>query len=106
MRFYRDVLGFQELSQLPGWRMGDVTLNGYLPHIIAFNTWQGEGASPPPANSLGIRYFEVVLPDQTELSRVVERIKQAGMATEQRADGILVRDPAQISIVLTARSNE
>jgi catechol 2,3-dioxygenase len=84
MRFYRDVLGFQELSQLSQWRLGDVTLNGYLPHIIAFNTWQGEGASPPPANSLGIRYFVVVLPDQTELSRVVERIKQAGMATEQR----------------------
>ncbi len=105
-RFYRDVLGFQELSQLSQWRLGDVTLNGYLPHIIAFNTWQGEGASPPPANSLGIRYFEVVLPDQNELSRAVERIKQAGMATEQRADGILVRDPAQISVVLTARSKE
>ncbi len=105
-RFYRDVLGFQELSQLSQWRLGDVTLNGYLPHIIAFNSWQGEGASPPPANSLGIRYFEVVLPDQNELSRAVERIKQAGMATEQRADGILVRDPAQISVVLTARSKE
>jgi len=104
MRFYRDVLGFQELSLLPGWRMGDVTLNGYLPHIIAFNTWQGEGAPPPPANALGIRYFEMVLPNQAELSRVVDRVQQAGLPMEQRADGILVRDPAQISVVLTARS--
>jgi catechol 2,3-dioxygenase len=106
MRFYRDVLGFQEMSLLPGWRMGDVTLNGYLPHIIAFNTWQGEGAPPPPPNSLGIRYYEVVLPNQTELSRVVERVKQAGMATEQTGDGMLVRDPSQIGVMLTARSKE
>src|SRR6266571_2950045 len=106
MRFYRDVLGFQEMSLLPRWRMGDVTLNGYLPHIIAFNTWQGEGAPPPPPNSLGIRYYEVVLPNQTELSRVVERVKQAGMATEQTGDGMLVRDPSQIGVMLTARSKE
>lgn len=104
MRFYRDVLGFQELSLLPRWRLGDVTLHGYLPHIIAFNTWQGEGAPAPPDNALGMRYFEVVLPNQTELSRVVDRVQQAGLATEQRADGILVHDPAQISVVLTARS--
>jgi catechol 2,3-dioxygenase len=106
MRFYRDVLGFQEMSLLPGWRMGDVTLNGYLPHLIAFNTWQGEGAQPPLPNSLGMRSYEVVLSNQTELFRVVERVKQAGIATEQTAEGMLVRDPSQIGVVLTARARE
>jgi catechol 2,3-dioxygenase len=81
-----------------------VTLNGYLPHIIAFNTWQGEGAPPPPPNTLGMRYFEVVLPDQAELSRVIERVKQAGRATEATASGVLVRDPAHIGIILTTRA--
>jgi catechol 2,3-dioxygenase len=80
MHFYRDVLGFQELSLLPRWRAGEVNLNGY--HLIAFNTWQGEGAPPPPANALGMRYFEVVLPDRAELSRVCERVEQAGLAKE------------------------
>jgi catechol 2,3-dioxygenase len=103
MRFYRDVLGFEELSLLPGWHLGDVTLHEYLPHVIAFNTWQGEGAPPPPANALGMRYFEVVLPNQAELSRVVDRVQQAGLAIEQRADGVLIRDPARIGIVLTTR---
>jgi hypothetical protein len=46
----------------------------------------------------------MVLPNQAELSRVVDRVQQAGLPMEQRADGILVRDPAQISVVLTARS--
>jgi catechol 2,3-dioxygenase len=101
MHFYRDVLGFQELSLVPRYRFGEVTLNGYLPHIVAFNTWQGEGAPPPPDNSLGMRYFEVVLPNQAELSRVIERVKQAGGATEPAAGGVLVRDPAHIGIILT-----
>ena len=48
--FYRDVLGFQEFNLQS--RFGEVTLNSYLPHVIAFNTGQGEGAPPPPANSL------------------------------------------------------
>lgn len=106
LHFYRDVLGFQELNLVPRLRFGEVTLHGYLPHIIAFNTWQGEGAPPPPENSLGMRYFEVVLPDQAELSRVIERVKQAGGATEATSGGMLVRDPSQIGVVLTARSNE
>ena len=104
MHFYRDVLGFQELSLLPRWRAGEVTLNGYQPHLIAFNTWQGEGAPPPPANTLGMRYFEGVLPDQAELSRVIERVKQAGRATEPAEDGVLVRDPAHLGVILTTRA--
>ena len=67
-------------------RVGEVTLNGYLPHIVAFNTWQGEGAPPAPDNSLDMRYFEVVLPDQAELSRVIERrISQWKKARTERA---------------------
>jgi len=103
MHFYHDVLGFQELSLLPRWRMGDVTLNGYQPHIIAFNTWQGKGAAPPPTSTSGIRYFEVVLPEKTELSSIVERVEQAGIATEPAANGILVRDPSHIGVILTTR---
>jgi catechol 2,3-dioxygenase len=106
MHFYRDVLGFEELSLRSRLRFGEVTLNDYLPHVIAFNTWQGEGAPPPPANSLGMRSFEVVLPGQAELTRVIARVAQAGGAVEQTAQGMLVRDPSQIGVMLTARSSE
>jgi catechol 2,3-dioxygenase len=35
-------------------------------HHIGLNTWQGEGAPPPPPGSRGLEDFEVVLPDGTE----------------------------------------
>ncbi len=101
MHFYHEVLGFDLMGLSPQWRMGDVSINGQLPHVIAFNTWQGEGAPPPPSNSIGLRYFTIVLPNHTELERVGEQVQKAGIAVERTQDGLLVRDPSQVSIVLT-----
>ena len=103
MRFYRDILGFTNSTWIPSFRMGDVAPNE-LPHMIAFNTWQGQDAPPPPPNSLGLRYFTIVLPDQAELDRLVERLGQAGLAVEPTAEGRLVRDPAQLGVVLTTEA--
>lgn len=105
MHFYHDVLGFDIMGLSSRFRMGDVSVNGRLPHVIAFNTWQGEGAPPPPPNSIGLRYFTIVLPNRTELERVGEQVQKAGIAMERTQDGFLVRDPSQISIVLTDRTN-
>jgi catechol 2,3-dioxygenase len=102
MHFYHEVLGFQQGLAITRFRMGDVGLSEDQPHVIAFNTWKGEGAPPSPPDTLGMRYFSVVLPDSTELERVLARVRQAGLATEPTEPGILVRDPSQISISLTA----
>jgi hypothetical protein len=51
-----------------------------------------------------MQYFEVVLPDQTELARVVERVKQADIAAEPTAQGVLVRDPSHLGVILTTRA--
>lgn len=48
--------------------------------------------------------FEVVLPDQAELARVIERVKQEGIPTEETADSILVRDPSHVGVILTTRA--
>lgn len=103
MRFYHGLLGFDNKGLMPAFRMGMVSAGGYH-HHIGFNTWAGEGAPPPPHDALGLRYFTLVLPNTTELEHVVERIQQAGVATVQIEDGILVRDPSQNGVVLTARS--
>ncbi len=55
--FYRDVLGFTPGLIVRSFRMADVPPMSEKPHVIAFNTWQGEGAPPPSPNSLGLRYF-------------------------------------------------
>jgi catechol 2,3-dioxygenase len=99
MRFYSEVLGFKEGVLVPGFQFGDVELD--RPHVIAFNTWQGEGATAPPADSLGLRHFTIVLPNVTELEKVIGRVREAGIALKQTEEGILVRDPAQIGMLLT-----
>jgi catechol 2,3-dioxygenase len=99
MRFYSDVLGFKEGVLVPGFQFADVELD--RPHVIAFNTWQGEGALPPPADSLGLRHFTITLPDAAELEKVIGRVHEAGIETERVEGGTLVRDPDQIAVLLT-----
>jgi catechol 2,3-dioxygenase len=101
MHFYHKILGFAEGPVITSFRMGEVGLDSQQPHVIAFNTWKGEGIPPAPAIALGLRYFTIVLPDTDELQRAVAHIQAAGLSTEQRPDGIWVRDPSQISLVLT-----
>jgi hypothetical protein len=52
-----------------------------------------------------LQAFSVVLPNKAELEKVVARIQQAGVAIEQTEAGILVRDPSQNGVILTARSD-
>jgi catechol 2,3-dioxygenase len=103
MRFYHDLLGFDDMGLARAFRMGMVSAGGYH-HHLGFNTWVGEGAPPPPPDALGLRYVTFVLPDKTELAQVVERIQQAGIATEQTKEGILVRDPSRNGVLLTVHT--
>jgi catechol 2,3-dioxygenase len=83
-------------------RMGFVSAGGYH-HHVGVNTWQGEGAPAAAADAPGLRYFQVLLPNQAELSRVVERIEASGVAMEHAEEGVLVRDPSQNGVLLSAR---
>jgi len=104
MRFYHDLLGFDDMGIAPTFGMGMVSAGGYH-HHIGFNTWLGEGAPPPPANSLGMRHFTFVLPDKNELEHVLERVRRAGIAVQQTGDGFLMRDPSQNALILTEGSD-
>jgi catechol 2,3-dioxygenase len=101
--FYHGVLGFDVMGMVKSFGMAFVSAGGYH-HHIGLNIWQGEGAPPPPAEALGLRYFTVNLPDQTELDRVLERVRQVGISTEEHEAGLLVRDPFQNGVVLTSRT--
>jgi hypothetical protein len=48
-----------------------------------------------------LRYFSIELPNQTELDKVLERVRQANLPTEQTPEGVLVRDPSRNAVVLT-----
>lgn len=98
--FYNGVLGFDLMARY-GPMASFVSAGGYH-HHIAFNTWAGVGVPPPPPGSVGLREFVVRLPNVEEMSRVIDRIQEAGLPIEETDEGVLVRDPSKNAIVLTA----
>jgi len=97
--FYHGVIGFDVMGVAKAFRMGFVSAGGYH-HHIGLNTWQGEGAPPPPADALGLRHFTVELPDQTAFDEVIARVGKAGIPANQTEDGLLLYDPSQNGVVL------
>jgi catechol 2,3-dioxygenase len=100
--FYHGLIGFDIMGVAKTFGMAFVSAGGYH-HHVGLNIWQGEGAPPPPADALGLRYFTVELPDQPALDEVVARIDKAGIPSNQTDDGLLVHDPSQNGVILTLR---
>jgi len=98
--FYRDVLGFDVMAELFG-SAAFLATGGYHHHVGA-NTWHSLGAPPPPPGTAALRHATIVLPDAAERDRVAARVAAAGSEPEARDDGVLVRDPSSIGLLLTA----
>jgi catechol 2,3-dioxygenase len=102
--FYHGIIGFDVMGVAKAFRMGFVSAGGYH-HHLGLNTWQGEGAPPPPADAAGLKYFTVELPDQQALDQVISRIDAAGIPSNQTKDGLLLQDPSQNGVMLSLRPN-
>ena len=100
--FYVGVLGFEVMTRsYPGALF--VSAGGYH-HHIGLNMWAGRGASPPPPGCRGLRWFEIVVPDDEELARASGSLAEAGAATETPDGGVLTADPSGNGILLRAGS--
>jgi catechol 2,3-dioxygenase len=97
-RFYRDVLGFSDHLYAPELGMADFHAGGRFPHRLALNTWQGAGATRPPAGTAGLRHYTVRLNSPARLEAVLRRAPNA----EHDAAGSWVTDPAGNRLLLTA----
>jgi catechol 2,3-dioxygenase len=96
--FYSGVLGFDVVVRTyPGALF--VSAGGYH-HHIGLNTWHSAGSPPPPAGAVGLRLYEVLVPDANELDRVLARIAAADIAVEAHEDGAFVRDPSGNGVLL------
>jgi catechol 2,3-dioxygenase len=93
MDFYSGAVGFgwQMLSRQI--RMADVALD-YPPHILAFNTWAGEGAPQPPPDSAGLRFFTIALPSEAARDEMRRRIEATGAKMSEIDVALETRDPA------------
>lgn len=100
LRFYHELLGFDDMGTAWNFRMGMVSAGAYH-HHIGFNTWQGEGAPPPPDDALGLLYYTFNLPNAQELERMDGLLEAKDVAFERRPDGLFLRDPSRNTLLLT-----
>ncbi|MBB6671777.1 VOC family protein [Cohnella nanjingensis] len=100
-RFYCGILGFDLMARYGGQALF-VSAGGYH-HHLGLNTWAGAGAPPPPANAVGLRYFEIAIPNEAELIRILDDLRDAGIPAEPYETGWLVRDPSQNQLLLLVR---
>jgi catechol 2,3-dioxygenase len=100
--FYHGVLGFDVTTRgYPGALV--VSAGGYH-HHLGLNTWHSAGSGPAAPGSVGLRSYEVVLPDRTELDRVLDRLGDAGLSPDSAGgDSAAVRDPSGNLVVLVCR---
>jgi catechol 2,3-dioxygenase len=101
LRFYRDVLGFEEQANIGS--AAFVSAGGYH-HHLGFNVWRGEGVGPARAHTIGLLEWNVELPTAEDVLAVRTRANSAGRATEAVNDGFRVDDPWNNVLVFRQRS--
>lgn len=97
-RFYRDALGFAVTLELPTAIF--FAAAGYH-HHVAVNVWRGRGIPPASSDAVGLRHWTVFLAGDSELDTVRERVDALGFAVLERDDGVLVRDDANLAVLLS-----
>src|SRR3954451_13381599 len=71
LAFYRDVLGFEVMSNLGS--AAFVSAGGYH-HHLGFNVWPATAAKPRPAGTAGLRHWVIVLPSAADVETVRARV--------------------------------
>jgi catechol 2,3-dioxygenase len=99
--FYNGALGLDVMVRsYPGALF--LAAGGYH-HHLGVNTWQSQGAPPPPEGALGLDRYELVLPSAAERDSAADRLAEAGADPERLDEGVLATDPSGNRVLLTAR---
>jgi catechol 2,3-dioxygenase len=89
--FYVDILGFDVVAE---WHSALFISAGRYHHHIGMNSWQSAGAPPAPVDSVGLREFVIVLPNQKAVNALSQRLTGNGISFESAANGgIAFNDP-------------
>ncbi len=81
--FWRDILGFEVMQTRPGAVF--LSAGGYH-HHIALNTWESEGALPPPRNTTGLYHVAILYPSRAALAGALKRLNAAGITLDGASD--------------------
>jgi catechol 2,3-dioxygenase len=96
--FYNGVLGFDVVVRgYPGALF--VSAGGYH-HHLGLNTWHSAGADAPAPGSVGLRSYEITLPNDAALDTVLDRVRTAGVTLQDTGAAYFLRDPSGNGILL------
>ena len=96
LKFYRDLLGFQEMQ-----RYGDsavfISAGGYH-HHIGLNTWYSKNGPPAPVKAAGLFHTAILYPTRKDLAAIFQRLVDAGYPLTGASDhgvseAIYLNDP-------------
>ncbi|WP_028401664.1 VOC family protein [Ectobacillus panaciterrae] len=90
--FYCKGLGFDLVNRY-GRQALFVSSGGYH-HHIGLNTWNSAGAPAPARNSVGLKWFSLVLPDEEARQKVVKQLQQIDAFIAEENGVILTKDPS------------
>jgi catechol 2,3-dioxygenase len=96
------TLGF-EITQAYG-EQALFFASGDYHHHIGANTWQSAGADSLAADTAGLNYYEVVLPDQKSIENLAKVLEEAEFALEKTEQGVILVDPNGIHLKLVSAS--
>jgi catechol 2,3-dioxygenase len=97
--FYNGALGLDvTVRSYPGALF--LSAGGYH-HHVGLNTWQSQGAPPPPEGALGLDRYELVLPSADERDAAAGRVGERGDPV-RLDEGVLATDPSGNRVLLTA----
>lgn len=99
-QFYTKGLGFEVVN-----RYGNQALfisTGKYHHHIGLNTWNGVGAPQSPENSVGLKSFTLVCPNEAARDHVVSNLMNFGESFKEENNAFVVADPSGNRIHLLA----
>lgn len=97
--FWQGVLGFDLTSRYPG---ASFFGSGGYHHQVAGNVWRSRGAGAVQDGTAGLAGFELRAHDRSVLDRIADRAEAAGRLISRTADTVVMKDPWNIEIELTA----
>ena len=101
--FYSGILGFSVMARI-GNKAAFLGAGGYH-HHIGLNTWESEGATPPPKGHTGLYHSAFLYPKRADLAKAVKRVMEAGITLDGMSDhsvseAIYLRDPDENGVEL------
>jgi catechol 2,3-dioxygenase len=101
--FYCKGLGFNLVNRF-GNQALFISTGGYH-HHIGLNTWNGVGAPPPSNESVGLKRFTLVFPNEESRTNIIRQLSDIGTVFYEEDGLVLTKDPSGNCLSLTIGNN-